>query len=82
MTPTATIKYEPFDEPLGIPGSRVVFGGYHVTYADGIRIWIPHTGYIGTISAEPLNPENPEERQLLLNGAQDVRDDMTASEGA
>lgn len=49
---------------------RQLLGVYEVVYEDGVTVLVPHTGYVGTVSAIPLDLDS----EVLLAAAQARRD--------
>jgi hypothetical protein len=51
-------------------GENMLFGFYKVRFPDGWTVAVPHSGWAGTISEEPLDPENDEHRAVILAAAE------------
>lgn len=76
-----TITYKV--RPGAISGEgRQVLGLYFVNYADGFRAAIPHVGWPSTVSEEPLNPDVPEHRAIILEQAAYMRSEYEAREAS
>ena len=56
-----------------------MLGAYKIVYGDGVNVLLPHIGYAGTISAEPLDPTDPEHRRVLLRKAEPARRELLNS---
>lgn len=66
----ADIVYVPAEEPLvEWPGGPALFGFYRVTLPGGEMVLIPHSGYVGTVSQQPLPLDDPEVAQQLRDQA-------------
>lgn len=70
----ATVEYVPAEELLEIgmyDGSAIMMlGHYRVDLGDFVYL-SPHTGFIGTVSAEPI--DDPEFASFLISTAEDLR---------
>lgn len=55
---------------------RILLGLYHVEYDDGWQVALPHTGWLGTVSEEPLDVDEPEHRAVIVEWADGTREDV------
>jgi hypothetical protein len=46
-----------------------LIGMYEVKFTDGCTVMMPHTGWEGTISAEPQDVDYPEHRAIIVDDA-------------
>ena len=67
MIISGRLSYSPLETPLSLapPEGFAMFGHYHADFSDGFHLIWGHTGRIGTISAQALDPNNPEESKIL-----------------
>lgn len=64
---TVVITYKPHPNVRRFSDEKQVLGGYYVRYEeDDFTAFIPHVGWLGTVSAEPLDPDEPEHRDVIL----------------
>lgn len=67
------VTYVPNDEPFVLV-EETVFGRYQVKFEDGFTYMLAHTGYPGTVSEEPVDPDlNPGFREALIQDAIEAR---------
>lgn len=68
-----TIEYIPCpNAPTPFESSNnahFVFGFYKVRFPDNFTVMLPHQGWVNTISATPLDLDDPEERSVILQQA-------------
>jgi hypothetical protein len=77
MTSITSITYEP-NPKKPTAGERwdnahYFFGFYHVRYDDGFRVSLPHSGWLNTISEDPLDLEDAEHRATIERIANEIR---------
>jgi hypothetical protein len=75
-----TVEYRPNPERIRAGEGKAYLGTYHVHYADGLQIAIPHMGWPGMVSADPLDLEDPEQLEILLGQAAEARTDYVIAE--
>lgn len=75
MVPTVEYRLNPKEHSLSAHWNHehVLIGAYYVRYDDGFQVAIPHGGCLGTISEEPLDLEDEEQRAIVLGEADRVR---------
>jgi hypothetical protein len=64
------VEYVSNPEPIVFADGQAVFGAYKVTFDDGCVVMLPHTGWPGTISEDPLDVEDDEHRAVLVASAE------------
>lgn len=83
MAEITEITYRPRpDGPMDLNPARgfAMFGAYRVRYDDDFTVLIPHSGYVGTVSAYPLDPDIDEHRQIIVQSAERIRADLRDSQ--
>lgn len=58
------------DAPLDGYG---LLGGYRIRWDDGFNVILPHAGYVGTVGARSLDPDDDEHRAVLTDAAERAR---------
>ena len=71
MAEIVDITYLTYD---GAPSEGYgLLGGYRVRYDDGFNVLLPHDGYVGTVGAEPLDPDDDDHRAVIVESAERIR---------
>lgn len=76
------LEYVPYDPPKDLgyerwgmhgEGRRLLCGYYRVTYGDGFNVVMPHSAHKGTIGRTPLDVEDPQIYEMLIDSADRTR---------
>lgn len=73
MSEIVEITYVPRETAIESWSEQIVLGCYRVRYDDEFQVLMPHVGWSGTLSAEPLDPSDDEHWNLLVQAAERIR---------